>query len=62
MTALLIVGWVLVVGSNVGIIVAGATLALDRTVCGPTPRWVMSTLCGSVIVGSLGAIAAQVTV
>ncbi|MFC8181553.1 hypothetical protein ACFULT_21970 [Rhodococcus sp. NPDC057297] len=62
MTALVIVSWVLVFGSVTGILVAGASLALDHTSCGPTPRWVHFTLFGSVITGSLGSIAAQVNV
>lgn len=62
MTALVIVSWVLVFGSVVGIIVAGLSLALSETICGPSPRWVVPALCGSIITGSLGSIAAQVTV
>jgi hypothetical protein len=61
-TALGIVSWVLVFGSITGICVAGASLAPNRTICGPSPRWVVPALCGSIITGSLASIAAQVTV
>ncbi|OZD60839.1 hypothetical protein CH263_20325 [Rhodococcus sp. 06-1059B-a] len=62
MAGLVLVSWVLVFGSVSGIIIAGAALALDHTTCGPSPRWVVPALCGSIITGSLGSIAAQVTV
>lgn len=62
MTALVIVSWVLVIGSVTGISVAGLSLALRETICGPSPRCIVPALCASIITGSLGSIAAQVTV
>lgn len=62
MTALGIVSWVLTIGAVASIIAAGAALAWDRATCTVTPRWITVTLFGSIIIGSLSSITAQVNI